>query len=94
MSDHLLVRATGHPNELRLHRILDGVLVGAGFSPAASGRIQRVLTYLLFGAVSQELATAGAAERDRTLTFSDDADVFDFGLAVMLDGLRARLPGG
>jgi AcrR family transcriptional regulator len=93
VSDHLLVRVTGQANELRLHRILDGILVGAGFSPSTSGRIQRVLTYLLFGAVSQELATAGAAARDDTLVFSDDADVFDFGLGVMLDGLRALLPG-
>ncbi len=88
VSDHLLVRATGLPNELRLHRIVDGILLAAGFSASASLRIQRVLTYLLFGAVSQELASLAAVERSDVLTFTDDADVFDFGLVTMLAGLH------
>jgi AcrR family transcriptional regulator len=88
VSDHLLVRATGMPNELRLHRIVDRILLAAGFSPSTSLRIQRILTYLLFGAVSQELASLAGADRSDVLTFTDDADVFDFGLATMLAGLH------
>jgi len=91
VSDHLLVHVMGRPNALRLHRILDAILTGAGFSSATSTHVLRVLTYFLFGAVSQELATSRSDDRTDTPAFTDNDAVFDFGLGLMLDGLRARL---
>jgi AcrR family transcriptional regulator len=90
VSDHLLVRATGRSRQLRLHRLLHEILAEAGFDRPTADATSRVLAYLLFGAVSQELATAAASDRDDIIRFTDDEEVFDFGLEVMVDGLRAR----
>ena len=59
-------------------------------------RAQRVFTYLLLGAVSQELATAAAADDEATMRFTDDEEVFAFGLTLLVDGLAAGvdLAGG
>lgn len=90
VADHLLVRSEGHANEARLYRIIAGILRSAGFSKEVSDSTQRVMAYLLFGAVTSEIATAAADNDDATLTFTDDERVFRFGLDLMLDGLRAR----
>ena len=66
------------------------ILEAAGFERAVSDRAQRLLTYLLFGAVTSELATADAAEDPGTMTFTDDQEVFRFGLELLLDGLDRR----
>jgi TetR/AcrR family transcriptional regulator, tetracycline repressor protein len=94
VADHLLVRRLGHPNEARLHRLVDGILTGAGFDRRASDATQRVLAYMLFGAVTSEAATTAAADDERTLHFSDDDEVFRFGLELVLAGLRSRAGAG
>ena len=38
--------------------------------------------------MTSELATAEAADDPGTITFSDDQEVFRFGLELLLDGLR------
>jgi AcrR family transcriptional regulator len=91
VADHLLLRGESQPNLMRLHRVMWRALDRAGFPRAAIVPTERVLTYLLLGAVTQEQATAGAAGRAGTTLFADDADVFRYGLDVMLDGLRAQL---
>jgi len=88
VANHLLVRSVGHPNEVRLYATLTGLLTNAGFSREASDRAQRVLAYLLFGAVTSELATTHADD-PATMTFTDDDEVFRFGLDRIIDGLRA-----
>ena len=96
VSDHLLVRSQGHPGQERLGRLAGSVLRGAGFGKRTTVRVQRVLTYLLLGAVSQELATAAAtaAGSKATMRFTDDAEVFDLGLALVMAGLVADLAAG
>ncbi len=89
VANHLLALGAGHPNQARLYRVLTGLLTEAGFTREASDRAQRVMAYLLFGAVTSERATAEAADDVTTLTFADDAEVFRFGLDLMIDGLRA-----
>ena len=89
-ADHHLGRSEGHANGARLYRIIAGILRSAGFSKEVSDSTQRVMAYLLFGAVTSEIATAAADNDDATLTFTDDERVFRFGLDLMLDGLRAR----
>ena len=89
VANHLLARTTAHPNEVRLYRTLTGLLTDAGFTRQASDRAQRVMAYLLFGAVTSELATAEAGDDEGALSFADDDQVFRFGLDLMIDGLRA-----
>jgi TetR/AcrR family tetracycline transcriptional repressor len=90
VAHHLLHRTEGLPNEARLYRAVSDILEAAGFERAVSDRAQRLLTYLLFGAVTSELATADAAEDPGTMTFTDDQEVFRFGLELLLDGLDRR----
>jgi len=85
---HLLRRREGLPNEIRLYRAVDEILVTGGFDRTARNRAARLLAYLLFGAVTSELATTEAAHDPDTLTFVDDDEVFRFGLELLLDGLR------
>lgn len=89
VANHLLVLGAGHPNQARLYRVLTGLLTEAGFNREASDRAQRVMAYLLFGAVTSERATAEAADDAATLSFADDDEVFRFGLDLMIEGLRA-----
>ncbi|MGI8755362.1 MAG: hypothetical protein ACR2MB_05775 [Acidimicrobiales bacterium] len=89
VANHLLVLGAGHPNQARLYRVLTGLLTEAGFAREASDQTQRVMAYLLFGAVTSERATAEAGTGTATLSFADDDDVFRFGLDLMIDGLRA-----
>ncbi len=90
VAQHLLRRVEGLPNEIRLYGALDEILVTGGFDGAVRNRVQRLLAYLLFGAVTSELATAEAAGDPGTLAFADDEEVFRFGLELLLDGLRGR----
>ena len=92
VSDHLLVRSQGHPGQIRLGSIAGAILAEGGFDRKAAVRAQRVLTYLLLGAVSQELATAAAvaAGDESTVRFTDDQEVFAQGLAALIAGLAAR----
>ncbi|WP_426573724.1 TetR/AcrR family transcriptional regulator [Aquihabitans sp. McL0605] len=90
VAEHLLVRTEGHANEERLYRIITGILRSAGFDREVSDRTQRTMAYLLFGAVTSELATASAGDDVATMSFTDDEQVFRFGLDLMLDGLRTR----
>jgi len=89
VANHLLVRRIGLPNETRLYLALTNVFSVAGFPREASDQAQRVLTYLLFGAVTSELATIGADENDNAMAFADDDEVFRFGLDLMIEGLRS-----
>ncbi len=88
VAQHLLRRTADLPNETRLHRGLTKTLRRAGFGKATSDRAQRILAYLLFGAVTSELATAEVADDPDTMSFDDDAEVFGFGLDLILAGLR------
>jgi AcrR family transcriptional regulator len=88
VAQHLLRRTAGLPNESRLYATITEILGAAGFDRAVSDRAQRLLAYLLFGAVTSELATAEAADDPDTMTFSDDREVFNFGLGIFIDGLR------
>ncbi len=90
VAQHLLRRTEGLPNETRLYQAVSEILGTAGFDRTVSDRVQRLLAYLLFGAVTTELATAEAADDPSTITFVDDREVFRFGLEVLLDGLRDR----
>ncbi len=90
VAEHLLRRVEGLPNEIRLYRAISDILGAAGFDGAVSDRAQRVLAYLLFGAVTSELATAATSDDPSTLSFGDDDEVFGFGLELLLDGLRRR----
>ncbi len=90
VAQHLLHRTEGLPNETRLYQAVGDILRAAGFERAISDRAQRLLAYLLFGAVTSELATADAADDPGTLTFADDQEVFRFGLELLLDGLDRR----
>lgn len=92
VAEHLLVRSEGHANEARLYRSITDLLTQAGFTREASDKAQRVLTYLLFGAVTSELATSDAQDEEATMTFTDDDEVFRFGLDLMIEGLSASLP--
>lgn len=89
VANHLLVRRVGLPNEKRLYLALTDLLTRAGFSVEDSTRAQRVLAYLLFGAVTSELATFGADADPNTMAFTDDDEVFRFGLDLMIEGLKA-----
>jgi AcrR family transcriptional regulator len=91
VSDHLLVRSQGHPGQERLGAMAGSILRGAAVDRRTAVRTQRVFTYLLLGAVSQELATAAAEEDAATIRFADDEEVFDYGLALLVDGLAAGL---
>ncbi len=92
VSDHLLVRSQGRSHQRHLYLLTKSILASAGFDKATINHAQRALTYLLLGAVSQELATARATARQKgALRFTDDPQVFDFGLDLMLDGLQAKL---
>lgn len=84
------MRSEGHANEARLYRSITTILRGAGFDRVVSDRTQRVMAYLLFGAVTSEIATTSADHDAATLAFTDDEAVFRFGLDLMLDGLRSR----
>ena len=90
VAQHLLRRTEGLPNETRLYRAVSDILEAAGFERTISDRAQRLLAYLLFGAVTSELATADAADDPGTMTFTDDREVFRFGLELLLDGLDRR----
>lgn len=91
VSDHLLVRTGGAPQQMRLYLLTKQILAGAGFDETAVNHAQRTLAYLLFGAVSQELATSRrAGDRPGALRFADDDEAFAFGLDAMLDGLAAQ----
>jgi AcrR family transcriptional regulator len=90
VAHHLLRRTEGLPNEIRLYQAVDEILVTGGFDRTLRNRAQRLLGYLLFGAVTSELATAEAADDPGTMTFGDDEAVFRFGLELLLDGLRNR----
>ncbi len=89
VAQHLLRRTVGLPNEARLYETITQILGAAGFDRAVSDRAQRLLAYLLFGAVTSELATAEAVDDPTTMTFSDDREVFQFGLGLFIDGLRS-----
>jgi AcrR family transcriptional regulator len=93
VAQHLLRRTAGLPNETRLYETIAEILGAAGFDRAVSDRAQRLLAYLLFGAVTSELATAEAMDDPATMSFSDDREVFQFGLGLFIDGLRS-VPGG
>jgi AcrR family transcriptional regulator len=93
VAQHLLRRREGLPNEIRLYRAVDEILVTGGFDRTTRNRAPRLLAYLLFGAVTSELATAEAADEPDTLTFVDDEEVFRFGLDLLLDGLRRYRSG-
>jgi TetR/AcrR family transcriptional regulator, tetracycline repressor protein len=88
VAQHLLRRMEGLPNETRLYRAITEILGAAGFDREVSDRTQRVFAYLLFGAVTSELATMEAAGQRAAMTFSDDEEVFRFGLGLLVDGLR------
>jgi TetR/AcrR family transcriptional regulator, tetracycline repressor protein len=90
VAEHLLVRSEGHANEARLYRMLSRILIGAGFDRGTNDRAQRVLAYLLFGAVTSEMATATAGEDAAPMRFADDDEVFRYGLDLVLEGLRAQ----
>ena len=90
VAQHLLRRTEGLPNEIRLYQAVDEILATGGFDGTLRNRAQRLLAYLLFGAVTSELATAEAANDPGTMTFVDDEVVFRFGLELLLDGLRNR----
>ena len=89
VAQHLLRRRDGLPNEIRLYQAVDEILTAGGFDRAVRNRAQRLLAYLLFGAVTSELATAEAADVPGTMAFVDDEEVFRFGLELLLRGLRA-----
>jgi AcrR family transcriptional regulator len=91
VAHHLLVRTVGLPNETRLYEAITEILGVAGFDREVSDRAQRLMAYLLFGAVTSELATAEAAGDPGTMKFSDDPEVFRFGLELFVDGLRRHL---
>ena len=93
VAQHLLRRSEGLPNEIRLYQAVDEILATGGFDRTVRNRAQRLLAYLLFGAVTSELATAAAADDPTTMTFVDDEAVFRFGLELLLDGLRHRRSG-
>ncbi len=88
VAQHLLRRTVGLPNETRLYVAVSEILETAGFDRAVNHRAQRLLTYLLFGAVTSEIATVVATEVPGTMSFADDQEVFRFGLEIFLDGLR------
>jgi TetR/AcrR family tetracycline transcriptional repressor len=88
VAQHLLRRVEGLPNETRLYRGITEILSTAGFDREVSDRTQRVFAYLLFGAVTSELATVAAAGALDAMTFCDDEEVFRFGLGLLVDGLR------
>ncbi len=90
VAQHLLRPTEGLPNEIRLYRAITDILTGAGFDRTVSDRAQRALAYLLFGSVTSALATAEGSDDPSTIAFSDDSDVFRFGLELILDGLRRR----
>jgi hypothetical protein len=88
VAQHLLRRTSGLPNETRLYMTVSEILCGAGFDRVVSDRAQRLMAYLLFGAVTSELATAEAADDPTIMSFSDDREVFQFGLELLVDGLQ------
>jgi hypothetical protein len=88
VAQHLLRRMVGLPNEVRLYRAITEILLTAGFDRSTSDRAQRVFAYLLFGAVTSELATSAAAGQHSAMTFSDDKEVFGFGLDLLIEGMR------
>jgi AcrR family transcriptional regulator len=88
VAQHLLRRTQGLPNEIRLYTAITQILGAAGFDRVVSDRAQRLMAYLLFGAVASELATAEAPDDSTTMKFSDDREVFSFGLQLLVDGLQ------
>jgi AcrR family transcriptional regulator len=93
VSDHLLARSEGRGQQRRLYLLSKSIMANAGFDKATINHAQRAMTYLLLGAVSQELATAHAPSPGSTTPrFPDDEQVFEFGLDLMLEGLRLRRP--
>jgi TetR/AcrR family transcriptional regulator, tetracycline repressor protein len=88
VAQHLLRRSTGLPNETQLYMTISRILDGAGFDRVVSDRAQRSMAYLLFGAVTTELASAEAVDDPTTMKFSDDREVFRFGLELLIDGLH------
>jgi AcrR family transcriptional regulator len=88
VAQHLLRRTAGLPNETRLYMTVSDILGGAGFDRVVSDRAQRLMAYMLFGAVTSELATAEAADDPTVMSFSDDRELFRFGLELLVDGLQ------
>ncbi len=88
VAQHLLRRTPGLPNEIRLYTAITEILAAAGFDRTVSDRAQRLMAYLLFGAVTSELATAEAPDDPTTMQFADDREVFSFGLELLVDGLQ------
>ncbi len=88
VAQHLLRRREGLPNEIRLYQVIDEILATGGFDRTVRNRVQRLLAYLLFGAVTSELATTEAADDPNTMSFADDDQVFRLGLELLLAGLR------
>jgi AcrR family transcriptional regulator len=93
VAQHLLRRTAGLPNETRLYTTISEILAVAGFDRVVSDRAQRLMAYLLFGAVTSELATAEAADDPTTMRFADDREVFRFGLELLVEGLRQHRDG-
>ncbi len=94
VAQHLLRRTAGLPNEIRLYTTITEILGQAGLDRVVSDRVQRLMAYLLFGAVTSELATADAVDDPSTMQFSDDRDVFRFGLDLLVDGLQRHRTRG
>jgi len=89
VAQHLLRRRTlGLPNETRLYEVSTEILTTAGFSQTMTDQIPRIFTYLLFGAVTSELATIEAMDDPATRRFSDDREVFSVGLRLIIKGMQ------
>jgi AcrR family transcriptional regulator len=74
--------------------VLEARLVDAGFDPALASAGARTLLHYVFGHAADEQAylqagSAGAVDGPPRATSDSD---FDLGLALVLDGLRLRLP--
>lgn len=89
VAQHLLRRTIGLPNETKLYEVVSDILKSAGFERPMSDRVPRIMTYLLFGAVTSELATSEAMDEPDTMRFSDDREVFKFGLELIIEGMKS-----
>lgn len=89
VAQHLLRRTIGLPNETKLYEVVSDILTSAGFERPMSDRVPRIMTYLLFGAVTSELATSEAMDEPDTMRFSDDREVFKFGLELIIEGMKS-----
>lgn len=93
VAQHLLRRTLGLPNEMRLYEVVSQILMAAGFERPMIDRVPRIMTYLLFGAVTSELATSAAINDPTTMRFTDDREVFKFGLELLMQGMLSRQGG-